>query len=79
MGERRRLTAIEADQLDGARLDVSQNAEQTIEVGGFVQTVVHRLPDDGLVGDLDVADDVFLARGLGREDARQQVFGAHAL
>src|SRR5438552_4183959 len=60
MRERRRLTAIQTDQLNLPRLDVAEHAQEAIQIGDFVQTVVHRLANNGLIGHLDVADDVLL-------------------
>ena len=79
VGERRRLAAIEADQFDRARLDVAQHGEPAVQIGGLMQAVVDRLPDDRLIGHVDVAGHVFLTGRLGGEDGGQQVVGPHAL
>ena len=52
--------------------------QQAIQVRRFLQAIVNRLPDERLIGYLDVADDVFLASGLSGEHGRQQIVGPHA-
>ena len=79
MGEWGRLTAVEADQLDRPGLDVPQHRQPAIQVGDFMKTIVYRLPNDRLIGNFHVADDIFLAGGLGGEDRGQQILGPHAL
>ena len=44
-----------------------------------VEHVLHRLADERMIGNDDVADDIFLAGQRLRENGRQQIFRAHAL
>ena len=53
--------------------------DEAFEVHGFLQDILHHLVDEGMVGNLDVADDGLEAgSGLGK-DGGHEVFGAGAL
>ena len=52
---------------------------QAVEIHRLVQAVLDRLVDQRMIGNADVADDVFLTGGLIRKHRGQQIVGAHAL
>src|SRR4029079_12234390 len=79
MSERRWLAAVEADRFDRPGFDVAQDFQTAVKVADFVQAVIDGLADNRLIGNGDVADDVFLASSLRGEHRCQQVFGAHAV
>ena len=77
-GQRRRLGEIARDDPDGARLEPGEKSFQAFDVHRIVQAVGDRLADQGMVGDLALADQVLGAGELVGEDRRDQVFGPHA-
>ena len=56
-----------------------EDFDEAFEVHRFLEGVLHDFGDEGVVGDLDVADDGLEAGGGLREDAGHEVFGAGAL
>ena len=64
---------------DVAALDALEQPAQAVDVEGLVQRVADRLAHEHVVGDLDRARLVVLARRRLREHRRQQVVGLHAL
>ena len=60
-------------------LDAAEDFDEAFEVHGFLEDVFHDFVDEGVVGDLDVADDGLEAGGGLREDAGHEVVGAGAL
>ncbi len=79
VGEDRGDGGVDGEAADGAALDAAQDLDEAVEVHRFVQDVLHDLVDEGVLGDLDVADDGLEAGGGLREDAGEEVFGAGAL
>ena len=79
MGELRWGGRVDGEAADGAGLDAAEDFDEAFEVHRFLQDVLHDFVDEGVVGDLDVADDGLEAGGGLREDAGHEVFGAGAL
>ncbi len=79
MGKGRRLRSIARDADDLSAVNALQHASQPVEVHRLLQTVVHRLIDQRMVGDLAVAGDVLETRGRIRKDRGHQIVGHGAL
>ena len=77
--ERRRLARVAGEELDLAPLDLAQHSDEGFHVVSLVQAIVHRLTDERMIGQLDVADHVLLTAGQFRKDRRQQVLTAEPL
>ena len=75
----RRLRSIARDADDLSAVNALQHASQPVEVHRLLQTVVHRLIDQGMVGDLTVAGDVLETRGCIRKNRGHQIVGHGAL
>ena len=71
--------SIDGDGLDAAVADGFENAAEAVDVHGFVHDVFHDFFDEGMVGDFDVALDVFKAGGDVGEDGGEEIVAAHAL
>ena len=56
-----------------------QDAAEAVDVHGLVHDVFHDFFDEGMVGDFDVAFDVFKAGGNVGEDGGEQIVASHAL
>lgn len=70
---------VDCEAADGASSDSPQELDEAFEVHGFLEDVLHDFIDEGVIGNLDVANDGLEAgRGLG-EDGGHEVFGAGAL
>ena len=76
MRERRGFGQISIQHADAPRFDAAQHCEEALGVHGFGHTIIDRLPDQGVVGDLAFANDVLEARLLVGEGAGEQVVGA---
>ena len=79
VGELRGDGRVDCEAADGAVLDAAEDFDEAFEVHRLLQDVLHDLVDEGMVGDLDVADDGLEAGGGLGEDAGHEVFGAGAL
>ena len=58
---------------------VAEDVLQALEVQGLGEHVFHRLAHQRMIGNCDVADDIFLAGERLRKNRGQQIVGAHAL
>ena len=56
-----------------------EDLAKAVDVHGLVHDVFHHLFDEGVVGDLDVALDVFKAGGYVGEDGGEKIVAPHAL
>ena len=63
---------------DGAGLDTAEDVFETANIHGLVETVLHGLADEGMVGNDGRAGKVFGAGDLVGENGGEEVFGAHA-
>ena len=79
MREHGRFGRVDRVHAHDAGLDAFEQRAQSVDVERLVQRVADRLADDHVVGDLDRADAVVLARGGLREHRRHEVVGFHAL
>ncbi len=79
MGHGRRRRRIDGDRRDGAALDLREQPRQAVHVHRLVQTIVHRLFDQRVIGKLDGSGAVVLAHHLLGKNRGEQIFGAHAL
>ena len=79
LGHRRGRHRVARVQADLAGLDALQHLDQAVRIDGFVQTVVDRLGDQGMVGRDERAGEVLLATDLRGEDGREQIVGDHPL
>ncbi len=79
MREDRGNGRIDRDALDFAGLDFRDDIDEAGEIHGFAEDVLHDFADERMVGDFDVAFDVFEAGGGLWEDRGEQVFPAGAL
>ena len=73
VAEGRRLRRVDGAGLDGARLDAREHRAQPVEVHRLVQAVAHRLVDERVVGNADVAGEVLLAGDLVGEHRGEEV------
>jgi len=79
VGEDGRGWGVDGEAADSAFLYAAEKFDKAIEVHCFLKDILHDFIDEGVVGDLDVADDGLEAgRGLG-EDGGHEVFGTGAL
>ena len=79
MGEDGGCGGVDGEAADGAVFYAAEEFDEAFEVHGLLEDVLHDFVDEGVVGDLDVADDGLEAGcGLG-EDGGHEVFGAGAL
>ena len=79
VAERRGLAGVAADEFDAAGLPVGEQGQEAVDVHRLVLAVVHRLADERVVGDRDVARVVFqAAHGFGKH-GRQQIVGTESL
>ena len=80
MGEDRRFGRLDEVDPGRPRLQTTEHGYQTVDVHGFVKTVVEGLADEDMVGNLDgPGRRVLLAGGQGGEDGRHQIVGLHPL
>ncbi len=79
VSELRRDGGIDGDGLNAAVADAFEDAAEAVDVHGLVHDVLHHFFDEGMVGDLDFAFDVFEAGGDVGEDGGEEIVGAHAL
>ena len=70
---------IDGNGLDAAVADGFEDAAEAVDVHGLVHDVFHDFFDQGVVGDLDIALDVFKAGGDVGEDGGEEVVASHAL
>src|SRR5581483_12062559 len=70
--ERRRLGVVDGHSSYGAGADSVQDFDQAVEIHGLMQAVVDRLSNQRVIGDADLAAQVFRAGNLIRENGRQQ-------
>ena len=68
-----RFAGVTRDQRHVVSDDLLQDLLQPLDVQGLEHAVFHRLLGEGMVGDRDVPDDLFLATSQFGEDSRQQV------
>ena len=61
------------------RSDASQHALEAVEIERLGEHVLHRFANQRVIGNLDVAVDIFLAGQRFGKDAGEQIVGAHAL
>ncbi len=73
MAKRRRFAGIAGNQGDIARYNMCQGLQPARQVHRLLQTVVDRLPHQGMIGNDDIAVVVFQATGRLRKDHRQQI------
>ena len=78
-GKRRRLGQIAREDADAAALKTAQHIEPAIDIHRLVQAIVERLRDQGVIGNLPLADDVFETGNLIRKHRGEQILGFHAL
>ena len=77
--ENRRNRSIDCDAANFSGSNLFQNLLQAVEVHGLVHHVFHHFADQGMVGQLNGAVNIFLAgRHIGKNRS-QQIIGAHAL
>ena len=79
MGELRGHRCIDGDTTNTTFVHVAKNTLQTIDVHRLGEHVFHHLIDQRMVGNLNVAHDVFLAGSYVRENRCQQIIRTHAL
>ena len=79
MREHRRGGGVDGEAADGALRDAAEDLDETFDVHGLGEDVLHDLADEGVVGDLDVADDGLEAGGGLGEDVGHEVVGPGAL
>ena len=80
MRERRRLGGVARVEANVPPLHALEDVAEALGVHGLGEAVAHRLPHDGVLGDLDgAARRVVLAGDLRGEDGREQIVGPHAL
>ena len=79
MGEDRGCWRVDGEAADGAVFYAAEEIDEAVEVHCFLQGVLHDFVDEGVVRDLDVADDGLEAGSGLREDGGHEVFGAGAL
>ena len=79
MGEDGRGWSVDGETADGAVFYAAEEFDEAFEVHRFLKDVLHDFVDEGMVGDLDVADDGLEAGGGLGEDGGHEVFGAGAL
>lgn len=79
VGELRGHGGIDGDGLDAAIADAFEDTAQAVDVHGLVHYVLHYFFDERVIGNLDVAFDVFKAGGDVGEDGGKEIVGAHAL
>ena len=79
VGELRWHRSIDGDGLDAAVTDGFKDAAEAVDVHGLVHHVFHHLFHQGVVGNPDIAFDVFKAGGYVGEDGGEEIIAAHAL
>src|SRR5438067_13651980 len=79
MGELRGHLSIYGDTTNSTCDHDAKNTLQTIDVHRLGEHVFHHLIDQRMVGNLNVAHDVFLAGSYVRENRCQQIIRTHAL
>ena len=77
--EGRWLGGIDGHRAERPGLDLSEQGFQPVQVHGLAQAVRNGLLDEGMIGDANLALQVFGAGGLVRENRGQQIVGPHAL
>ena len=79
MRKRRRLAGVDRKKFHLTVLHVLQHRQPSRQVHCLGQAVVHRLPHDGMIGDLDVAVMVLQAADRFGKRLRQQILAAEFL
>ncbi len=79
MGELRGKGGVYCEAADGAVLYPLEDIDEAFEVHRLLKDVLHDLVDEGMVGNLNVADDGLETCGSLGEDGGHEVFGAGAL
>jgi len=70
---------IDGDGLDAAVADAFEDVAQAVDVHGLIHYVLHYFFDERVIGNLDVAFDVFKAGGYVGENGGEKIVAAHAL
>ena len=79
MREGRGFGRIDRDGANPTVGDAAQQLREAFEVHRLVKAVIDGFLDQRMIGNADVAGQVFGAGGLIREDRRHQIVRAHAL
>jgi hypothetical protein len=79
MRKGRRNRAVDCKTVNRSRPDSRQQCNQSLQVHRFRQHILHHFLDQGVIGNLDIAFNVFLARGDLGENAGQQVIRSRPL
>ena len=79
MGKLRRHWGVYGQAADAPVVHTTQQLLQPFHIHRVGEHIFHDFVHQGMVGNLDVANNVFLAGGHVGEHRRQQVVGAHAL
>ena len=79
MRERARLAGVAGDELDLPLLLTLQHVQPAGQVGPLVFAIPHRLPDQRVIGNGQVAGMILQAAGVGGKDRGQQVVTAEPL
>ena len=77
--EWRRLGGVARDHFDRTTRQIGEQRFQAVDVHRVVQAVGYGLPHERVVRNFAVADDVFAAGELVRENRAEQIFRGHAL
>ena len=77
--ELRRYRRIDGEAADSSLLDAAQDFGEPFDIERFGEYVFHHLAHQRMVGNLDVAFDIFLAGGDVGKDRSEKIVGAHAL
>ena len=70
---------VDGDAANAALADRREDFAQAVDVHGLGEHVLHRFAHQRMIGNLDVAHDIFLAGERFGKDRREQIVGAHAL
>src|SRR5258708_10558588 len=79
MGELRGNRSVDGDATDRAVCDAGQQGAEAVDIHGLGEDILHDLGHQRVVGDFDVALDIFLAGSDVGEDGGEEIVGAHAL
>ena len=77
--ELRRHRRVDRQRANRATANPVEHPPQPVNIHGLGEHVLHHFLDQRMVGNLDIADDVFLARSHVGEDRRHKIVAANAL